>query len=284
MTTESNAPVSDAIRTTSLEFSCIDCGSPVVRSVVVTPSGRPMGLNLNQVRCPEHQDAHDQVTRTEAVREREENRRITIEQARKRAIEELATPPLFRDAQIATTELLGSDESQKRINRAISLASKVINTTVHGLRPPPLVAFIGQPGNGKTRLLYAIANELAEKHGRSAVVVKLSALVRDLRASWRSKDGPDEDARLARYTRADFLGIDEISRHAFYGQQIHQHLWDVINARLEDEKPTVITSNEDPSGLAEILGPAISSRLKLGGMVQFPDEDFRDLEKGGWAR
>lgn len=263
-------------------FQCIRCHGQVTLQVTLLPSGRFFGLP-DEIRCERCRAIVEREQELERIRLAQVSRGLEREQARSRAIALLDTPKIFRDARIATTEKLGRlEESNRRIDRAVFLASKVISAVVHGADGPQLLSFYGPPGSGKTRMVYAIANELAEEFARSVRVVKLSELIRDLRAPWRSKSGPDEQERLDGYVALDFLGIDEVSRHAFYGQSIEQHLWDVINARVEDGRPTVLTTNESREELETIVGPAITSRLRLGGHVPFPEEDFRTLQPREW--
>jgi DNA replication protein DnaC len=70
--------------------------------------------------------------------------------------------------------------------------------------------------------------------------------------------------------------IDEVSRHAFYGQSIHQHLYDVIDHRIEYRRPTILTTNEEDDGLEAILRPALLDRVKLhGGVLEFGNASYR---------
>ena len=72
-----------------------------------------------------------------------------------------------------------------------------------------------------------------------------------------------------------FLGIDEVSRHAFYGEA-HQHLYDILSWRAAHRLPTIITSNEPLEALYEIVGGALLSRMNAeGGVLEFGGSDYR---------
>lgn len=256
---------------------CMDCQG-VYAATVAWVAGRPMApLRPRCPACAEVQRAQKEAEDHEAeVAARDE--RFMKRCARNFA--ELAVPKSFTGVRVNVFVPWGSAAQQAKVGRAAQIAHRIIGDITGGFAPLPFVAFLGRPGTGKTLLAWAIAADLTQVFGHTAKVVRLAALVRDIRGAWNNKTGPSEDERLAKYLTPDYLAIDEVSRHAFYGQQIHQHLYDVINSRLEDEKITVLTSNESEAGLEEILGPALMSRLRLGGIVDFGDEDFRARE---WA-
>jgi len=139
-----------------------------------------------------------------------------------------------------------------------------------------LYVFQGPPGTGKGHVVWSLAKVIAGTHGATVAVVKCADLVRSIRASWRDPEATAEEQVIARYRNLDFLVVDEVSRHAFYGQQIHQHLYDVLDYRIERRRPTILTSNEDDAGLGEILRPALADRLQgEGGVLEFGTESWR---------
>lgn len=249
---------------------CLGCSAAMERDVMVLPSGRAAGAFFFCDACLASRDAAREARDREAREER-------LQRRRDEALRALQPPPIFADASLAGMVAHGTEEQRKRLGRILQVARRIVGETTGGLLPPPLLVFHGGPGTGKTHVLWAIAREIAGSTGQPCRVVRLSALIRDLRAAWRDKDGPSEEERLARYIEPAFLGIDEVSRHAFYGQQIHQHLYDVINARLEMQRPTVLTTNETEVGIGEILGPALMDRLALGGFLDFGHQSFRRL-------
>jgi DNA replication protein DnaC len=254
--------------------TCRRCQSAFPLSTVKsTFTGNP--LPVTRTFC----DACEASMRMEEARQQEAAQREAASRRIQRALADLAAPAAYAGLALQDVGFWGSPAQQERTGRALQVARRIVGELQSGLRPPPFVAFIGRPGNGKTMLCWAIATELATKGGHSCRVVRLSALIRDLRANWGStkKSGPSDEQRLKRYIELDYLAIDEVSRDAFYGT-LRQHLLDVINARIDERRPTVITSNESLEDLEALLGPALMSRLSLGGVVHFgDDEDFRQL-------
>jgi DNA replication protein DnaC len=230
-------------------------------------------------------DACEEALRIEEAEAHEAAQRESAARRVTRAIADLAAPAEYAGVTLQHVTFWGSAAQRERTGRALQVARRIVGEVSAGLKPPPFVAFIGRPGNGKTMLCWAIATELASRGGHSCRVVRLSAMIRDLRANWGSgtKTGPSDEQRLARYIGLDFLAIDEVSRDAFYGT-LRQHLLDVVNARIDERRPTVITSNESIEDLEALLGPALMSRLSLGGVVMFgEDEDYRQLSSADRA-
>ena len=78
--------------------------------------------------------------------------------------------------------------------------------------------------------------------------------------------------------------IDEVGRQ--YGTQAERAmLFEVINARYVDMKPTVIVSNFDGPHLKEYLGDSIFSRLAEGGgkLLVLAGKDMRKEASHGVA-
>lgn len=183
---------------------------------------------------------------------------------------QLEVPALYASVTLESFALHGDGEARDAQARVLQLARRYVGTWPE---VPPLVVFQGAPGAGKGHLLWSIAKAVAGQHGDKARVVKLADVIRDLRAAWSGGEG--EMARLGRYRAPRFLGIDEVSRHAFFGQP-QQHLYDLIDYRAEQVRPTIITTNETAAGLSALLGPALMSRAAgAGALWQFGAADFR---------
>lgn len=219
-------------------------------------------------RCPACLDAHERARALEVSlkADRDTFERLTL---RRR---ELGTPALYQAASLAGWQSHGPSDAQAAQTRARTFAERWISTWP---RPPLVACFSGGVGTGKTYLAWALARAVVEECGGRARVVKLSALVRSIRETWRKGSDTTEAAVLRDYTGPDMLVLDECSRHALYGAPT-QHLYDVLDARLELERPTVLTSNETDEGLMELLGPSLIDRLEgYGGLVDFGSWSWR---------
>lgn len=226
-------------------------------------------------RCEACRDRAEAALARSMAERREDVKAAERAAAAKRAGEALASldaPPLYAGATLSGFALHGTPADRQVQGRILQLARRY-----EGSWPDveAVLLFRGGPGTGKGHIAWSLAQALAAQGVRVAVV-KLADLVRELRASWRTPDAVSEAQVLARYRGLDLLVIDEVSRHAFYGERIHQHLYDVLDHRIEYQRPTILTTNEDNAGLGDILRAALVSRLiGHGQIVEFGSADYR---------
>lgn len=207
------------------------------------------------------------------------------ENRRKAALASLDVPLLYRDVSLANFRSHGDEESRRRQARVLQLAYRYVanwpdRQNLDSLGAFPIVAvFRGAPGSGKGHVAWSIAKHVALEELGRVVFTTLADCVRDLRETWRSDSDATENQRLRRYRRADLLVLDEVSKHAFYGEPT-QHLYSLVAYREERLLPTILTTNETPEALAELLGPALESRAaSWGGVWQFGEADYREQRR-----
>lgn len=195
-----------------------------------------------------------------------------------RLLAELKTPPRYAQINEEPFVRHGTDAEQLEQGRMLGRVKAYIETWP---RVPAAIVLLGPPGTGKGHIAWAITLAVVERYAVKARVVKLPDLVRLLRATWgrAEADVVSERVELDTYRRLDLLVIDEVSRHAFYGEPM-RHLYDLIDHRLEWLRPTILTTNETPQGLTEILGPALTSRVGgESGLWGFQWSDYRLWKK-----
>jgi DNA replication protein DnaC len=186
---------------------------------------------------------------------------------------QLDPPPLYQGVTLGSFQHHGDEAAKALQMRVLTWARRYL---AEWPAVPSLTCFQGSFGPGKGHIAWALARALVEEQEATARVVKVAALVRQLRDTWRKDAARSYEQVLREYTTVDFLVVDEVSRHAFYGEQIHQHLYDVLDTRIEHQRPTIITTNEEPAGLVEILRPALANRLQgEGGLIRFGDASWR---------
>lgn len=117
---------------------------------------------------------------------------------------------------------------------------------------------IGKTGTGKTHLAAAIANKIIE-NGYQAVYSVADQMIRDIRASWGGKG--DESEAIKKFVSPDLLIIDEIGAgHSSESEKTHY--FQVINARYEEVKPTILITNLALDELIETIGDRSVDRMR----------------------
>jgi DNA replication protein DnaC len=208
------------------------------------------------------------VSEEEARTERERHEQLCRER-----LAALVVPSLYGTVTFENFEIHGDAESRAALARALEYAKAYV---VSWPNAPVISVFSGACGTGKGHLVWSIAKRLAGERAVLSRVVVLSDVIRDLREAWGTHEsGPSEAQRLAKYRSPEFLTVDEVSRHAFFGQP-QQHLYDLIAWREERQKPTILTTNDRGEELVALLGPAISSRAAgWRGFIDFGGADYR---------
>jgi DNA replication protein DnaC len=112
-------------------------------------------------------------------------------------------------------------------------------------------------GTGKTALAM-IVSKAAIDRGRSVAIYSCPRLLGVIRESIDAGGVLDFLDRLG---HADLLHIDDLGAEHRTDWVLEQ-LYSIINARYQDERSTIITSNLDRDELAEQLGERIVSRLE----------------------
>lgn len=123
----------------------------------------------------------------------------------------------------------------------------------------------GNPGTGKNHLATAICKVLIE-NGYAPINATAYELIRRIRETWRDGSRESEEDVYRQLAGADLLIIDEVGRQysAKDGTESIE-LFNIIDRRNRDCKPTAILSNQTREGIARYLGAAAFDRLRQGG-------------------
>lgn len=140
------------------------------------------------------------------------------------------------------------------------------------------LVFLGPCGTGKTHLACGIAHE-AIKRGHTALFVSVSTLIRKVRASWGTKT---EEEVLKVFTDCDLMVLDEVGIQA--GTENERNiLFDVLNTRYADMRPTIVISNLKLVEITNYLGTRIIDRLSENGGQVVPFKGAKSFRQGAKA-
>jgi DNA replication protein DnaC len=135
--------------------------------------------------------------------------------------------------------------------------------------------FSGKAGAGKTHLACGIIKAINDKAGR-AVFMTVQDARRYVKNTYRKDAGLQEEEAIDNLVRIGLLVLDEIGMD--YGTDFNKALlFDMLNKRYENIKPTLLLTNLDPVALREYLGERLIDRMREGGgkMVTFTWESYR---------
>jgi DNA replication protein DnaC len=115
----------------------------------------------------------------------------------------------------------------------------------------------GMPGTGKSHLAAAILQALIH---RNVQYLTCMDMIRRVRDTWRKTSDQSEVEVLDLLSSLDLLVIDEIGVQ--YGTDGEQTIiFDVLDRRYRDMRPTVLLTNQDKAGLKTFIGERSFDRL-----------------------
>ncbi|MDD2568807.1 MAG: ATP-binding protein [Clostridia bacterium] len=121
------------------------------------------------------------------------------------------------------------------------------------------LAFFGDVGSGKTHLAAGIANELVQKNVDVLFLV-VPDFLDSLKATYNQNGEFSEDQLMDRAKKTNVLILDDLGNHT-YTEWTQSKLFSLINYRLNEELPTVFTTNFSIEDLREAVGIRIVSRI-----------------------
>lgn len=197
---------------------------------------------------------------------REEQRRHRIEQNRQAC----SLPARFANCSF-DGYLVETPQQHKVLATVRAFAERFGEMQLSGAN----LTLCGKPGTGKTHLAAALGNALLDR-GHTVRYHHVYGLLRELKDTW-SRDAELSEAKvMRRYCQADLLLLDEVGVQ--FGTDTERTLlFEVIDGRYADRKPTVVVSNLDRAGLEGFLGERVLDRLleKGSGVLVFDWPSYR---------
>lgn len=252
-------------------------------------------LKRTTVTCPEHGPYHavevpgaaiPMCPECEYLANKEQAALVSEETRQKRILsllKEAGVPSRFQPATFGN--FIAAEPRQKQALK--SAAEYAANFSI-GVKIGRCLAFVGNPGTGKTHLAAAIVREVLAA-GYTARFTTVGDYVRQIKDyCWGNKKAPRlEGEEIQEYCKPHLLVLDEVGVQ--FGSTAEEILiFTLINKRYEEMRPTLVISNEEEDGLEKYLGERVFDRLKDGGgqIIPFEWESVRgqDLSNKGATR
>lgn len=134
----------------------------------------------------------------------------------------------------------------------------------------------GNSGTGKNHLATAITRAVLAM-GRSVLHTTAYDVIARIRQTWqqRGTENSTELEVIRAFADVNLLILDEVGK-TFGSDGERVHLFEVIDQRYRNLKPTIILSNEDAGGIERYLGtPAFDRLCHNGGLLRFEWQSYR---------
>ena len=230
------------------EFVCVEHGAYMSKVI------RLGGETLTENRCPKclaieariHEEAE---ARLQAEREAQEKRDAMRQALKRSCIPDEYVGKTFDNFEAVTPNQVGALDLAQRFVRGWDKAKE----GGYGL------LFYGACGTGKSHLGCAIIHALLPTI--SGVYTRTADLIRYVRTSWGKDALISEFDAIRRFVDLDLLVIDEVGVQSGSANE-QQILFSVIDARLAENRPTILLTNLAPNELVAPLGERLVDRIK----------------------
>lgn len=230
------------------EATCEKHGAYAERGMVLFGKATWFGCQ----ECQKEIDLAEQRSKTEAA-ERQRQERI---EAR---LNFAGIPVRFRER---TLDNYAADEAGQQ--EALKTAHDFVADWPLHRKKGTCVVFSGNPGTGKSHLAIAMLQIIMQSG--TGMYINVLDLVRMVRDTWRKTSQSETDV-LNTFAGLDLLVIDEVGvQYGTDGEQVI--LFDVLNRRYLDCKPTILLTNLRAKEFQDFVGARAFDRMKENGIWQ----------------
>lgn len=180
-----------------------------------------------------------------------------------------AIPPRFANRRLSNYQPTCPEAA-----KALQVAQQYADTFQQAMEIGRSLIFIGNVGAGKTHLAVGIAHEVMQQ-GYSALFASVMGAVRSIKETYGRRELTESQA-IARLVEPDLLILDEVGVQ-FSSDTERLYLFEILNGRYENMRPTIVISNLDMTGIKDCLGQRVYDRLREGDgrAVSFAWESYR---------
>ena len=182
---------------------------------------------------------------------------------------------LYRKSGVPERYFSETLDTYKITNEMQATAAKAATNFLHAAKCGEFksLVMLGNAGTGKTHLACAIIREAGGKYRTAPDIVEEMRRAKSFTAN-------DTEAEIIDYYgRVKLLVIDEIGRGIAATDEKYM-LYQIINARYNTRKPTVLISNFTKADFLQYIGVAAADRLvESGDIVEMNGESYRKLRR-----
>ena len=139
--------------------------------------------------------------------------------------------------------------------------------------------FYGDTGTGKTRAMYVFYKKFTLE-GWDAQIVEFLSLCSEIRASFNNNNSTSENEIIKTLSGVDLLLIDDLGLQSnAVSDFAYQTFYRLIDARISDCLPTIISSNKTIDEIGKIFDKRVASRLYTFKAIKFSGIDRRQQRR-----
>lgn len=229
-------------------------------------------------RMPVTCDCMKEAERKEKEREEQENKLRKLDKLRGASL----LGDRYKDTTFANTDLNRPEDFKKAFIRC----QKFCQIPDIALENGYGMYIYGESGTGKTHLTACMCNELVAQY-RQCLFTNFFEISRLIRSTWNGD--ADSVNVVKRICEVDFLFIDDLGTEALTknGEDnwLQGQVFDIINKRYNNKKPTIFSSNYSMNELITDRGMMKKTVDRIGemstAMIRLSGESYRRKPKGG---
>lgn len=149
---------------------------------------------------------------------------------------------------------------------ALNVCRKYAETWASQSEKGGSLVLTGGPGTGKTHLACAIGNAVIREHLAVVSFGTVLTMIRHVKDTYRRDSERSEQQAINDLVRPDLLILDEVGIQTGSDHE-KMLIFEVLNARYEEMRPTILLSNLSAEDLEEFIGQRIMDRYRECGVV-----------------
>lgn len=258
------------------ERECPYCNKILKTKGILNPLDQSIHIFLQNEKC-NCSKAIEEQNKLEEEKEKqllEDFEKVRREELNKRVMQYYGTEFITKQFENQTLEKFIINKTNQNMKYVAERFIKGFRNTKTG------IIFVGKNGTGKTHISIAIANEL-RKQNIPIIFGTLTELLEKYSKSYKN----NTEIELTRlYTKVDLLIIDDLGVESMNDWMLSK-LFVIVNERMRNELPIIITTNYEleqleerlkiPNKICETTNSIISRLYKMCYRVECKGNDYR---------